>query len=309
MDSQNNTSKNIDVYELVTNRMIELLEAGTVPWQKPWTEVGMPMNLVSKRPYRGINLWLLLSLNYEHNLFLTWDQLKKLGGSVNAGEHGHIVVFWKNVKMQPEEKDEQGNIKHIPMLRYYKVFNVSQCRDLPELPTSPTVFREYFPIAECEDIIKGMPDCPVIQHKEQRAYYHIAEDYINMPKKKSFKIPEGYYQTLFHELVHATGSEKRLGRKTLIDMVKFGDQNYSLEELIAEIGASYLCSLTGILEKNIQNSAAYLNGWLRKLKDDKRFIVQASGQAQKAIDFIINQTTLPSDGTEEVVQSVPESYT
>jgi antirestriction protein ArdC len=141
MDSQTMTSTKIDVYELVTNRIIELLEAGTVPWQKPWTEAGVPMNLLSKRPYRGINLWLLLSLNYERNLFLTWDQLKKIGGSVQQGQHGHIVVFWKNVKKQPEELDEQNNPKMIPMLRYYKVFNVDQCRDIPK-ELVPELFKE-----------------------------------------------------------------------------------------------------------------------------------------------------------------------
>src|SRR4051812_29018428 len=114
----------IDVYEIVTNRIIELLEQGVVPWKKPWTEPGIPMNLISKRPYRGINLWLLLSLDYAKNLFLTWDQLKKMGGSVREGEHGHVVVFWK--ARQPKEDAEEKEQKPVPLLRYYKVFNISQ---------------------------------------------------------------------------------------------------------------------------------------------------------------------------------------
>ena len=93
---------------------------------------GLPMNVISKRPYRGINLWLLLSLNYERNLFLTWDQLKKIGGSVLQGQHGHIVIFWKQVKKAPEELDDKGKPKMVSMLRYYKVFNVEQCRDIPK---------------------------------------------------------------------------------------------------------------------------------------------------------------------------------
>src|SRR6266852_2479602 len=132
MDSQHTSSTKLDVYQLVTDRIIELLEAGTVPWQKPWYEAGIPMNVISKRAYRGINLWLLLSLNYERNLFLTWDQLKKIGGSVNQGQHGHIVVFWKQVKKVPEELDNNGKEKTTLMLRYYKVFNVDQCRDIPK---------------------------------------------------------------------------------------------------------------------------------------------------------------------------------
>ena len=303
MDSQNNSSTKLDVYQMVTDRIIELLEADTVPWKKPWTEVGMPMNLVNKRPYRGINLWLLLSLNYEHNLFLTFEQLKALGGSVLKGEKGHIVVFWKNTPKKPEEKDEQGNIKHIPILRYYKVFNVAQCRDIPQGPVSPTVFREYFPIAECEDIVKGMPGCPVIKHKEQRAYYNIAQDFINMPRKKSFTTAESYYCTLFHEMLHSTGHEKRLNRKSITEMREFGSDTYSMEELIAEMGAAYLCSLTGIGDKEIENSAAYISGWLTKLKNDKRFVIQASGQAQKAVDLITNRQGVDTkDEVEEPIE-------
>lgn len=298
MDSQNNSSTKLDVYELVNSRIIELLEAGTIPWQKPWADTGVPMNLISKRAYRGINLWLLLSLNYERNLFLTWDQLKKIGGSVNQGQHGHIVVFWKNVKKVPEELDDQNNPKLIPMLRYYKVFNVEQCRDIPK-ELLPELFQEEVdPIQECEAIIQNMPNRPVIKHKEQKAYYHIEQDYINMPKKKSFKNSEAYYSTLFHELVHSTGSEKRLGRKTLTDMAEFGNEQYSIEELIAEVGAAYLCSFTGILNKEIHNTVAYIDGWLSKLKNDKRFIVQASGQAQRAVDCIMNVLVSKEEHTE-----------
>ncbi|MCW3111494.1 MAG: hypothetical protein JWQ09_6000 [Segetibacter sp.] len=288
MDSQHTSSTPLDVYQMVTDRIIKLLEAGTVPWQKPWTDAGVPMNLISKRPYRGINLWLLLSLNYERNLFLTWDQLKKIGGSVNVGEHGHIVVFWKNVKKQPEELDKKENPKTVPMLRYYKVFNISQVRDVPSTMIEPLVKLEHESLLECESIIQAMPDCPIIKHKEQKAFYHIGDDFINMPSKKSFKRIEAYYSTLFHELVHSTGSEKRLGRKSIMDMAEFGSEPYSLEELIAELGAAYLCSFTGILEKEIHNSAGYIDGWLGKLKNDKRFVVQASGQAQKAVDMVMD---------------------
>jgi antirestriction protein ArdC len=302
MDSQQTTSVKLDVYELVTNRIIELLEVGTVPWLQPWTDAGVPMNLMSKRPYRGINLWLLLSLQYERNLFLTWDQLKKIGGSVNQGQHGHIVVFWKNLKKQPEEADATGNPKMIPMLRYYKVFNIEQCRDIPS-NLIPEVFKEEtHPIEECEAVIKAMPDCPVIRHKEQEAFYHTVEDYINMPKKKSFHSLESYYSTLFHELVHSTGAEKRLGRKTITNMHETGGKTYCIEELIAELGSAYLSSFTGILEPHMENSASYIKGWLGRLKDDKRFIVQASGLAQKAVDFILNRENGTKDEADEVLE-------
>jgi antirestriction protein ArdC len=301
MDSNTSTSPKVDVYAIVTNRIIELLEQGTVPWQKPWTDTGIPMNVLSKRPYRGINLWLLLSLNYEHNLFLTWDQLKKLGGSVKQGEHGHVVIFWKTAQKNTDEDAEKE--KKAPLLRYYKVFNIAQCRDMPPELVEPVTPKELNPIHECEAIINGMPQSPTIRHKEKLAFYHSAEDYINMPQRKLFKQKEHYYATLFHELVHSTGHEKRLNRKSITEMAEFGSELYSLEELVAEVGSAYLSAFTGILNSGIKNSAAYINGWLGKLRNDKRLIVQASGLAQRAVDFIINQPVSTSDTKEEVEQS------
>lgn len=284
------TQTKIDVYDIVTNRIIELLEAGTIPWQKPWAEAGIPMNLISKRPYKGINVWLLTSLDYVQNLFLTFDQLKSIGGSVKKDEKGQVVVFWKSIKKQPEELDEQGNPKMIPMLRYYKVFNIAQCRDIPANLLLEKVERDIDPIAECEAIVSGTPECPAIRHKEQKAYYDVEQDYINMPKKKSFKSSEGYYQTLFHELIHSTGHQKRLNRKSITEMAEFTDDLYSLEELVAELGACYLASFSGILKEEISNSAAYIKGWLKKLRDDKKMIVHAASFAQKGVDFILNSS-------------------
>lgn len=302
MDSNNSSSTKLDLYQIVTDKIINLLEQGTVPWQKPWAEAGIPMNLLSKRPYRGVNLWLLLSLDYERNLFLTWDQLKKLGGSVNKGEQGHVVIYWKTSQKKDESVDGEKE-KKVPLLRYYKVFNIAQCRDLPETLVEPIVEKEHDSIIECDSIIHLMPQCPVIKHKEQKAFYHIEEDYINMPRKKSFKSIEGYYATLFHELVHSTGHEKRLNRSTITEMAEFGSEPYSIEELVAELGSAYLSSYAGILNSGIQNSASYIAGWLKKLKDDKRFIIRASGNAQRAVDFIINQLVSDSSSKEEAEQS------
>ena len=299
MDSQTKTSK-VDVYAVVTNRIIELLEQATVPWQKPWTGAGMPVNLISKRPYRGINLWLLLSLNYERNLFLTWDQVKKLGGSVNAGEHGHVIIYWKNSTKDDgaESSKEKKDDKKPPVLLYYKVFNVAQCRELPSTLIEPLPLSELSPITECETLIATMPDCPAIKYKEQEAYYNIGEDFINMPKKKSFKTVESYYATLFHELVHSTGHEKRLNRPSITEMAEFGSELYSIEELVAELGSAYLSGFCGIIEGQIKSSAAYMEGWLGKLKGDKKFIVKASGMAQRAVDFIINKAEATNSNEE-----------
>lgn len=303
MDSNTITSTKLDVYQLVTDQIIALLEHGIIPWQKPWKDAGIPMNLLSKRHYRGINLWLLLSLNYEKNCFLTWEQLKSIGASVNQGEHGHIVIFWKTLQNKNEEQVDEKQ-KTVPLLRYYKVFNIAQCRDIPEhfIPIAEQNTHEKEPIQECEVIIKAMPSCPVIQHKEQRAYYHPQLDLINMPKKKSFKNNESYYSTLFHELVHSTGSEKRLGRKTLKDMAPFGSESYALEELVAEMGSAYLCRFSGILPNEINNIVAYLDNWLKIFRNDKRFLITAAGQAQKAADFILRDRQNTINGSHETFE-------
>lgn len=285
--STNNVSPKLDVYQIVTDRIIALLEKGTIPWQKPWRDSGMPMNLITKRPYRGINFWLLLSLDYAQNLFLTWDQLKKIGGSVKQGEHGHPVIFWKTrVAKEVPEGEEQR--KQVPLLRYYKVFNVAQCRDIPESVLSQLQEIDTIPIGDCETIIKNMPQAPQIVHKANQAFYDITKDLVNMPRKKVFKSHELYYTTLFHELIHSTGHERRLDRKTITEMAEFGSEPYSIEELVAEMGSAYLSSYAGISNKLLVNNAAYIQGWLGALKNDKRFVILAGGQAQKAVDFIMN---------------------
>jgi antirestriction protein ArdC len=303
MDSQQSSSAKLDVYQIINNRIMELLEQGTVPWKQPWTSAGVPRNLFTQRPYRGINFWLLLSLQYESNAFLTWDQIKTIGASVKKDEKGHIVVFWKNVKKNPEELDDNGKPKTVSILRYYKVFNISQCRDIPErlLPEKEVVPLDFNPIHECEAILSTIPNPCEIRSKEQKAYYHVEGDYINMPKKKSFKTVEAYYSTLFHEMVHSSGSEKRLGRPGVTEMNEFGSDAYSMEELIAEIGTAYLCSVTGIAQAEFENSAAYIKGWLTNFKNDKRFIVKAAAQAQKAVDYLLGAST-QEDEKKEVVE-------
>ena len=302
MNSNNHSPARVDVYSIVTQHIIDLLEQGVVPWQKPWTDAGIPMNAKSKRKYRGINLWMLLSLPYERHLYLTWDQIKEYKGSVKKGEKGHIVVYWRKPKIELEVQEEEQSKKEDkqPILRYYKVFNVGQCTDLPETLVPPLEEREIDPLVECEAVITKMPQRPEIRFKHKDAFYHIAEDYINMPKQKSFQSSELYYATLFHELVHSTGHEKRLNRKSVTEMAEFGSELYSIEELIAELGSAYLSSLSGIQNKNIEHNASYIHGWIGKLMNDKRFIIQASGAAQRAVDFILNEQPVPEEAKEEV---------
>jgi antirestriction protein ArdC len=283
------TAATRDVYTIVTDRIIAQLEQGSVPWRKPWTEAGLPQNLISKRPYRGINVFLLASLGYAENFFLTWKQLKEIGAFVKGEEKGHIIVYWNWVEQEMNGREERKGpgIKKVPFLRYYKVFNISQCDGIPA-HLIPAVTRQPYPIPACEKIVEHMPQRPKIQHKEKKAFYNPLLDIIGMPKKESFESDESYYGVLFHELVHSTGHLSRLNRSTLIQMAEFGSEPYSHEELVAEIGTCYLESLTGIIDKQFEQNAAYIEGWLDRLRKDRRFIFSASTQAQKATDFILN---------------------
>ena len=302
-DKTEHTEKSIDVYELVTNRVIELLESNTVPWRKPWTDRGLPKNLITKRPYRGINLMLLNSLDFEHSLFITFKQLKTIGGSVKKGEKGYFVVFTKMLE-EDVVKDGKTEKKKHSMLRYYKVFNISQCRDIPDA-FIPKDLYENTEITDCTSVIDCMPNPPRIVHKKQEAFYVPSEDYINIPKLKSFKEIGEYYGTLFHELIHATGHQTRLNRKEVMENPTFGTEPYSLEELVAEIGSCYLKSFTGLDITDMSNNAAYIKGWLAVLKDDKRFILKASSKSQQAVEYILNTKAVEEPETELVETEIP----
>ncbi len=299
----NNTETTTDVYALVNAKIMTLLEAGTIPWRKPWTEKGLPQNLISKRPYRGINLMLLNSLDYTTNQFLTWKQIKTISGSVKSGEKAHMVVF---TKIMEQEKPD-GTKEKKSILRYYWVFNVQQCKDIPKAffaPDEASFEQKFEPLATCAAIIENMKDAPKIQHKKQEAYYSPALDLINLPKPASFKSSEEYYCTLFHELVHATGHTKRLNRKEVSENPKFGSEPYSNEELVAEMGACYLNAFTGIPNATLSNSAAYIQHWLGVLQHDKRFVIRAASRSQQAVEYILHKGSDTTDELEELSEGV-----
>jgi antirestriction protein ArdC len=298
--SDQNEKKPVDVYQVVTNRIIELLEQGTVPWRRPWTEKGLPMNAVSKRPYRGINMMLLNSLDYPHNLFMTWKQIKTIGGSVKRGETGIMVVFTKMI----DKVNEKGVTERKSFLRYYKVFNIDQCTDIP-VPFLPKENTEVVPLLECASIVECMKDAPKIVHKKPEAFYMPSEDYINMPRMKTFATSEDYYGTLFHELLHSTGHQSRLSRKEIYENPKFGTDMYSLEELVAEIGSCYLKSYAGLPIADMANNAAYIESWLEVFKGDTRILIKAASRAQQAVEYILNpkvEEVIPADEPEMVME-------
>lgn len=291
----------MNAYDTITARIMEQLEQGTIPWQQPWNSVaGMPRNLLSQKAYRGINVWLLASAGYSSPYWLTFRQAQEIGGYVRKGEHGSPVVFWKWLERSEESQDGEetdSTTRRVPLARLYTVFNVQQC-DLPErLQPFLTIDNalgadSYRQIEACEQIVAQMPLQPAIQHGEARAYYRPVTDTVNMPTHSLFPKAEHYYSVLFHELTHSTGHASRLDRATLRDLLAFGDTNYSREELCAEMGAAYLCGVAGIANETVNNSAAYIHGWLGRLRSDKKVLVQAAAQAQKAADFILSKANL-----------------
>lgn len=290
---------NAHIYEQITERIITLLSQGTVPWQKPWkARTGLPRNLVSGKPYRGINVFLLLAMSYESQFWLTFRQALQLGGSVRKGERSCPVVFWKQTTI---EDKESGEPQKIPLLRYYSVFNVAQCDGL-KISTEP-VAQAADGIIMPDEIVVHMPQRPIIKHGMTLAFYSPREDYVGLPVRERFECAESYYATLFHELVHATGHESRLNRATLMEKSGFGSNPYCKEELIAEMGAAFLCGQAEIVGRIIDNSAAYIQNWLEQLRNDRTLIVSAAGQAQRAADFILG------NGHEDSVVSATDKNT
>lgn len=263
----------MNVYEIVTQKIIEKLDHGVIPWRRPWN-APTARNWQSGKEYSGINRLLLGCGEY-----VTFKQCAEAGGKIKKGEKSHIAVFFK---WYEKEDDQTGEAEKWPVLRYYNVFEISQCEGLE---TKSPDFKplDFDPIEAAEDILAAYKDKPQIRHEEPRAYYVPALDYVNMPRKERFKSVEEYYSTLFHELTHSTGHAKRLNRK---GGSRFGSAAYSREELVAEIGAAMLCGVAHIDNATLDNSAAYIDSWRRALKADCHLIVTAAQQAQKAANYI-----------------------
>jgi antirestriction protein ArdC len=292
-ETQTEIAMRNEIYQKITDNIISKLEKGVVPWQKPWHDNGMmPMN-IKGRVYRGINPLLLGSTDYQSPFWLTFKQAKELGGNIRKGEESTIVVFWKMMHKAKTEENADGEtvIKQstFPYLRYYCVFNLEQTENIP-LAKIPKIEKppeiEFSPVRRAEKLLAEWEDKPTIKHGGSRACYYPAFDRVEMPEQKFFKSSEEYYSTLFHEYVHSTGHKARTGRHAQLPNHKFGSKDYSIEELVAEMGATFLCAIAGIENKIIDNSAAYIQSWINKLKNDNTFLTKAASLAQKACDYI-----------------------
>lgn len=281
--------KDGNVYEIITERIVALLEKGVIPWQQPWATSagdGMAINLVSKKPYRGINAFLLPAMGFASPYWLSFKQAQDLGGHVRKGEKATPIVFWKWLDVE-----DDGEKKRVPMLRYYSGFNAAQCDGIEVPEIKGAVTRESKPIEAAEKIVANMPNAPGIEHGGGRACYSPVLDRVLIPCQEAFRSDEDYYSVLLHELTHATGHQSRLNRKGVAgsdgEWSAFGSTPYAKEELVAEMGAAFLCGHAGIGERTLDNSAAYIAGWLDRLRNDSRLVVTAAAQTQKAVDYIL----------------------
>jgi antirestriction protein ArdC len=285
--SEQRVGEDRSVYAIVTERILAALAAGTVPWRKPWQS--MPANLVSRKDYRGINAFLLGLAPYDSPYWLTFNQARKLGGSVRKGEQSTIVVFWKWLDKEDDTR--------IPLLRYYRVFNAEQCDGI-DVPAIPETTAADDAIVAAHAVMSRMRDKPLFRVSAGGAYYSPRIDQVSMPPPRSFESAESWAATLYHELTHATGHEKRLNRPELKNSNWFGDHHYSREELVAEMGSAFLAARSGIASVTEPASASYLAHWIKALRGDSRLIVTAAAHAQRAVDYILGTTFETSEADE-----------
>ena len=293
-----------NVYSIITEIIIEKLESGIVPWQKPWKNykdnaLVLHQNYVTKKAYKGINQFLLNCSPFNSPYWLSFKQISQAGLKLKKGSKAFPVFYFRPfytdmdgniIDIKDAESIEEGNSNLHFMMKYYKVFNASCVEGLENavFPIQETNDDdEARNILNCEKLMFNWKDKPLYQNHLSKACYYPQLDMINLPKKSAFNTIEEYYSTAFHEMIHATGHENRLNRQNSMEARAFGSENYSKEELVAEMGASFLCGVMGIENRTIDNSAAYIKSWLGVLKGDKKLVVVAASQAEKAANYIL----------------------
>ena len=274
-----------DIYQEITDRITAQLEQGVIPWHKPWIISGKAcaISRSTGKPYSLLNQ-LILGKPGE---YATFAQIKQEGGMVKRGAKAQFVVFWKWIEQ--EDKDNPGEVKKIPFLRYFNVFHLDDCEGLqPKHETAAA--KPLEPDAAASAIITVYLARSGVKLEHQpgdRAFYRPSTDTVVLPQMEQFAELAEYYSTAFHELTHSTGHASRLNRLTAT--AHFGNEEYSKEELVAEIGAAALVNHVGLeTSSSFRNSAAYVQSWLKALQNDKRMIVSAAGQAEKACNLILN---------------------
>ena len=285
----------MDIRQLITDRIIALLEKGGNVARERWQKAaqgGFPSNGKTGDAYRGINVLILwdeaIERGYSSNIWMTYKQASDLGAQVRKGEKAVMCAYFEIVKRKGDEatdQDEEGKGGFFPMCKPFWLFNVAQINGLPEtLTATAETTNEFSPIAEAEKLIAASG--AVINHGFSGAFYSRSKDQICLPARERFTNSENYFATALHELTHWTGHESRLARQF---GKRFGDDAYAFEELVAELGAAFVVGHVGFIDAMLEDHAAYVESWLKVLKNDKTAIFTASKQASLAYDFILGK--------------------
>ena len=274
----------VDVFQKVTDKVVELLESGVAPWRQPWSGT-VPTNLASMKPYNGINYLLLGCLGYESNYWLTFKQAQKLGGGVRAGEKSPCFVVYTDtwpVTVKQSDGTEKTELRWF--LKYSPVFNLCQCRGIKAPVGEGPETRQIEPIRACVNFMASLREQPTLDVGQMAAYLP-QSDKIVMPAINRFRDAASYHSVLFHELVHWSGAVGRLNRPQ--PMHSTDRPGYAKEELCAEVGSAFLCAHCGIDAATVEDSASYIDGWLKALQNDRRLVVDASRSARLAIEWLM----------------------
>jgi antirestriction protein ArdC len=291
-------NEKFDIYKMITDKILsDIQNNGKLTWVKEWkTKRGLlPMNAVSKKPYEGINLFLLSLSHYSSPYYLSFKQVEELGGNVKKGEKATQVVFWKLNQYTKQNEQGETETKNVPLLRYYNVFNLEQCENvtIKEKPAPEITYNENEIIENAENLIAEYITREKINTRiieQDRAFYRPSTDEITMPLFSQFSSGNAFYSTYFHEIGHSTGHEKRLNRKEVVGTINFGSCDYGTEELVAELTAAFLCAETGINNETTErNNSAYIKNWYNAIKADPKMFVMASARANKATKFVLNK--------------------
>lgn len=293
--------KKFDVYKMISDKILaDIQNNGKLTWVKEWkTKRGnLPMNAITKRHYEGINLFLLSLSGYSSPYFLTFKQIEELGGTIKKGEKASQVIFWKINKYSKENEQGETEIKNVPLLRYYNVFNIEQCENVTikeEMKENKFEYNDNEIIQNAEKLINDYVTREKINAKmieQDRAFYRPLTDEITMPLLSQFSSSNAFYSTFFHEIGHSTGHEKRLNRKEVNGTINFGSCDYGTEELVAELTSAFLCAETGINNDTTErNNSAYIKNWYNAIKADPKMFIMASARANKAVKYVSNRLT------------------
>ncbi len=288
-ESRSEINNKFNIYEKVTNLIIEQLKKGHIAWENPVIDGCRPQNLITGHIYRGLNP-LLLSLS-DTPYFITFNQIQDIGANLKKGSKSFPVVFWKPFVKEVVAEDGEKEEDVLFCLKYYNVFKITDVNNIPAkyLERAKTVSNDFKEIPTAEEIIRNYKTCPKIETAQGTPCYSPSLDTIRIPAKDSFVSANAYYSTLSHEAIHSTGHMGRLNRfNDEGQSFAFGSKTYAKEELTAELGASFLMAETG--EKlNIENHAAYIKSWLERLQNDNKLLLIAAGKAEKAVNYILNR--------------------